>query len=400
MNAAPRAAGRLLYFESREDLSIDCRPGEEPTITHTSARGLCLDDRAGRPQLVYMSSVSPDAFPPWPKWEPPDAGAPVVARLLETSCRAVGTETLRVRWVSSVQDVFIGREDGVVLGDRRSGWRIRLDAGSATVELACGGPPPDPADPRLTQMAATLRATVERRAECVPPTLGPTTVVLAPGAAGVWVHEVFGHALEADTFAAGRSWLGRADAPIPQDILICDDPRRCRTPISIDDEGTPTATVILVEGGRVATCLHDRASAKRASHRPTGSARRASFRDPVLPRMSCTFIESGTLSRGQILSTVSEGIHVRRMEAGAVDPFRGRATFRVTDAERIHRGAIGDALEPHVLEIQARLGFPGLLVGDDLEFDASPGSCHRDGQTLITSVGAPTVCLGMVGVVR
>jgi TldD protein len=368
-----KSPGKTIEFrESREDLAIERGPGGARSTTHTIAHGEWCGSayRSIEPPEDWSGTTDPSR----------ERAAAVVDRLAER-------DGVRVRWVSSVQRVLIVRDDGRTVEDRREGWRLRLDSGSATVEIARGGSPPNPDDPSLDACVATLADSVARRAQCRPAPAGPATVVLAPAAGGVWVHEIFGHALEGDTFARGRSWLARSDAAhLPETILICDDPKLCRAPISIDDEGTPTRLVTLIANGRVESCLH--------------TARRASFRDPVLPRMSHTYLEAGAMSRDEILASVADGIHVRRMEAGAVDPLLGRATFRVTDADRIRRGRICEALEPHVLEIHAGLGFRGLLIGDDLSHDRSPGSCHRDGQTVITSVGAPTVCLGMVGVVR
>ena len=38
------------------------------------------------------------------------------------------------------------------------------------------------------------------------------------------------------------------------------------------------------------------------------------------------------------------------------------------------------------------------MVADDLRFETCIGSCHRDGQALAISVGAPTVCIGVAEV--
>jgi TldD protein len=179
-----------------------------------------------------------------------------------------------------------------------------------------------------------------------------------------------------------------------------DDPRECRAPIRVDDEGVETAQTVLVANGRIVSCLHDRSTARSMGVQSTGHGRRATFRDPTRPRMACTFIGPGTTSAAELLRGVRDGIYVRRMEAGCTNPRTGRSVFRVVDADRIHNGTIDVAVEAHVLEIDARRAVTDLQIGDDLAFDTCIGSCHRDGQTLITSVGAPTVCIGLAGVAR
>jgi predicted Zn-dependent protease len=394
---------------------------------HTHASGLCLDDPEAKTQLAYISSADPadaarlvrGALPPERETDsPPHATAPGGAHrgaALEAAVAFHGTVAarvapaeVRVLWVASRQRVTIARDDGLVVSDLRAGFRLRIDGFSekrghrvtATVELA-RGEPPVPGDPRLVQLAERLADGLDRRGDLKPAPRGEATIVLAPGLGGIWAHELFGHALEGDERTRGRCWLaGLRPGVLPEELRVSDDPRLCRTPIAVDDQGTATSNTRLIGSGRLASALHDRESAARDRHTPTGHGRRASFRDPVLPRMSCTFVEAGTMTAEEILSGVDDGIHVRRMEAGAADTASGRATFRVVDADRIRRGALAGPLEAHVLEIQAGQGFRGLRIADDLDFDTCVGSCHRDGQTLITSVGAPTLCLGMVGVVR
>jgi len=113
--------------------------------------------------------------------------------------------------------------------------------------------------------------------------------------------------------------------------------------------------------------------------------------------MGCTFVAPGERTADEIRDGVVDGIYVRRLEAATTDPASGRATFRVTDADRVHRGRLDAPLLPHLLYVEGQQVLRGsVLVADDLEFDRCVGSCHRDGQPLAISVGAPTICIGLV----
>lgn len=115
--------------------------------------------------------------------------------------------------------------------------------------------------------------------------------------------------------------------------------------------------------------------------------------------MGCTFIENGTDDPNEILQNVQEGIYVRRMESAHTDPTTGRAVFRVTDADRIRCGKLVSPLKPHLLETVAEKALEAIEgIGCDLAFDRCIGTCHRQGQPLPTSVGAPTICTRLMTV--
>jgi TldD protein len=206
-----------------------------------------------------------------------------------------------------------------------------------------------------------------------------------------------GHALEADTVLAGDSWLARSDAPTPpSELAVLDDPRRGRAAWRFDDEGEAARVVSLLRGGGVAGGLHDRTTAATSERQPTGHGRRSSFREPVRPRMGCTFVAAGPLAPEEVVRDVRDGIYVRRMEAGSTDTRSGRAVFRVTDSDLLCDGAIDAPLRPHLLIVDGPRALPTMnRIAGDLVFDTCIGSCHREGQPLATSVGAPTFWIGL-----
>ena len=115
--------------------------------------------------------------------------------------------------------------------------------------------------------------------------------------------------------------------------------------------------------------------------------------------MGCTFIGAGRSSPGELIERVREGIYVRRMDAATVEPRTGRAVFRVTEADAIRNGRTVSPLVPHLLQVDGRKVLAEMRwVADDLTFDVCVGSCHRDGQPLAISVGAPTIWLGVATV--
>jgi len=180
---------------------------------------------------------------------------------------------------------------------------------------------------------------------------------------------------------------------------VLDDPRRGRASWHVDDEGTPARAVPLFREGRVVGRLHDRSTARLEGREPTGHGRRASFREPVRPRMGCTFLAPGRSAPEEAVSGLERGIYVRRMEAAHTDPRTGRAVFRVTDADRIQNGRLVAPLGPHLIRVEGRVALGEIAcVARDLAFDVCVGSCVHHGQPLAVSVGSPTFRVGPTSV--
>jgi TldD protein len=155
----------------------------------------------------------------------------------------------------------------------------------------------------------------------------------------------------------------------------------------------------LIDRNRIVGGMHDWSSARRLGVAPTGHGRRASYLDPVLPRMGCTYVDAGVEDPADILRLTPSGVFIRRLVAGHTDPASGRASFTVTDADRIVGGRCAEPIDAFMFELDAREALPAIdRVGHDLAFDTCIGSCLRDGQPLAVSVGAPTIRIGVVTV--
>ena len=421
--------GIQLFYERREDLVLTVTDRTRPVSGHTYTCGaaalgpngraafqsdpvpddmarlaaLVADDRPRVPAAA-RNRTGADAAPSMLN---PDEAARIVAELADRAARIQRGAAVSARWVGFEQRVRVARSGGPVVRDVRSAARVRVEArmqhgdtmAEAVAEAALTPDRPGSRE-KLIGLAHQVTERLERRLDAAEPPAGEACVVMAPGAGGVLIHELVGHALEADVVLAGDSWLSRfKERWIPEDLTVIDDPRRGRAAWRFDDEGEPARATPLLRGGRVAGWLHDRATAARSGQRTTGHGRRASFREPILPRMGATFVAPGSLSPEEVIEGAREGVYVRRMEAARTDPRAGRAVFRVSDADLILGGRVGRPLEPFLLHVDGQAALRGLTrVADDLRFDTCIGSCHRDGQPLAISVGAPTFCIGVAEV--
>lgn len=223
---------------------------------------------------------------------------------------------------------------------------------------------------------------------------GTGAVLLSGEAGGTMVHEACGHGLEADIvqkdFSVYRDKIGKTVAS-PMVTLVDDGslPGLLGSG-NFDDEGTPCRKNILIEGGVLKGYLTDRLSARNGGLVLTGNGRRSSYRSTPQPRMTNTYIEPGDTSPEDILKAMKEGLFVKKMGGGEVDPTTGDFVFHVTegflvkDGRLLHpvRGAVLTGNGPETLmDIEA--------IGNDLHF--LPGMCGKSGQSVPVSDGQPSL---------
>ncbi|WP_405646274.1 metallopeptidase TldD-related protein [Streptomyces uncialis] len=137
-------------------------------------------------------------------------------------------------------------------------------------------------------------------------------LVLDPGRAGAFFHELVGHPMEADVVASGTSYLGRrADLPVaPGWLTVVDGGGRAARGLrsAVDDEGTACRDAVLIDGGRVGEPMTDLATAGLLGTAPTGHGRRLDYRHPAIPRMTHTAALVGDAPGGTGVGDAPGGI--------------------------------------------------------------------------------------------
>ncbi len=232
--------------------------------------------------------------------------------------------------------------------------------------------------------------------EAAPAPAGEMPVVLAAGSSGILLHEAIGHGMEADFARKGVSiYADRLGKPVARPfVTIVDDGTEpnARGSINVDDEGNEAGRTVLVEGGVLATYLHDRISARHYGVAPTGNGRRESYRHPPLPRMRSTYMLPGPHRREEIVASVKRGLYCQNFANGQVNIGAGDFTFYVKNGWLIEDGRLTRPVKdvnlvgngPRVLELVD-------MVSDDLAIDEGGWTCGKDGQSVPVSQGLPTV---------
>jgi len=232
--------------------------------------------------------------------------------------------------------------------------------------------------------------------DAVPAPAGEMDVVLGPGWPGILLHEAVGHGLEGDfnrkkTSAFAGLMGQRVASP---GVTIVDDGTIAerRGSLSIDDEGTPTSSTMLIEDGILVGFMQDRQNARLMGMNPTGNGRRQSYAHIPMPRMTNTYMLAGTHDPAEILGSVKNGLYAVAFGGGQVDITSGKFVFSCTEAYRIENGKIGAPVKGAMLignGPDALTRVP--MIGNDMKLDPGIGTCGKNGQGVPVGVGQPTM---------
>lgn len=177
---------------------------------------------------------------------------------------------------------------------------------------------------------------------------GAASAVFGPVAAGVLVHEVIGHALEAGAALAGSAlWRLRGERFGHPELEVHDDGREAEAweRLSADEEGTPLGHARLITGGRVVGMVTDRMSAQRLElDRSSGHGRRGGFAHRPSARVRHTVVTGGRDDPAGIIADTRAGVLVESVDTGEADVRDGRFTIRVREGRQISDGRLGPLL--------------------------------------------------------
>ncbi len=232
--------------------------------------------------------------------------------------------------------------------------------------------------------------------DAVTPKGGEMPVVLGAGPSGILLHEAIGHGMEADFNRKNTSiYATKIGKPVAEKfVTIVDDATLpdARGSIHVDDEGTLGQRTVLVDGGSMASYLHDRISAHHYGLKSTGSGRRESFRFVPMPRMRSTYMQPGPHHRSEIIASVKKGIYCESFSNGQVNIGGGDYTFFLKTGYLIEDGKLGRPIK----DVNLIGNGPDTLtkismVANDLVIDEGGWTCGKNGQSVPVSQGMPTV---------
>jgi TldD protein len=165
-----------------------------------------------------------------------------------------------------------------------------------------------------------------------------------------------------------------------------------RGSLNVDDEGNPTQNTVLIEDGVLRGYIQDSLNARLMKVAVTGNARRESFANLPMPRMTNTYMLSGDRDPEEIVRSVKKGIYATNFGGGQVDITNGKFVFSMAEAYMIENGKVtypvkGATLIGNGPDALTRV----TMVGNDMSLDPGIGTCGKDGQSVPVGVGQPTL---------
>jgi predicted Zn-dependent protease len=415
-----------VFVEERRDTVLEWRDGEVTGVCVVSDAGLSARwRRAGAEQLVFSAGAD-------------DAAAREVVRALR---EAAGSEPLPIRLTRGEEaaEVEDGAAMGVPRGRRRLAallarhmprhrlrWTLRETArqtvparGEAVVSLsrllsieggftaasrrgdearvfAFHAPEAEAASDTLREALETASAPREKAMPCPD---GETDVVLAGGCAAMFFHEVLSHPGEAGVESPLSALVdARIAAP---DLDVRDEPGRLDLfgGYEADDEGTRPRAVKLLDSGRLAGRLTDRAHRGRPQP-STGHGRRGGPSDAPLPRGSNLVVSPGHATDEEMARRLGSGLWIEELAGGSVELTSGLFRLAFPRARRVRRGRLADEIGPGILsgEILAALKGVESGLGRDVRPYRQLGWCAKRGQVVPVGGAAPTVLVRRLAV--
>ncbi len=226
----------------------------------------------------------------------------------------------------------------------------------------------------------------------VDPAPGEWPVVLGRHQSGVMVHEAVGHPLEGDSNWQKTSimWDQMGKMVAHPSVTIYDDATipHFRGSLNVDDEGTPSEKVVLIENGRLVNYLHDRLSARILKMKPNGHGRRERFDNVPIPRMCNTVLAPGQASPEDVIGSVKKGFFAESYAGGMVED-TGKFTFSVNLGYLIEDGRLTQPVKNATLiGTNLQILKEVEMIGNDMDYFL--GTCGKSGQGAPVTAGTPT----------
>ncbi|HUS79482.1 MAG TPA: TldD/PmbA family protein [Patescibacteria group bacterium] len=219
---------------------------------------------------------------------------------------------------------------------------------------------------------------------------GVFTVVIDPANVGVFIHEAFGHANEADSVLQRRSFqYGLLETQIASEIVtVISDPTMpyMKGSYPYDEEGTPAKEFTIIEDGILKNYMHTRETAAELGMEPTGNARASDYAVKPIARMNNLYIESGDWKLEEIIEDTKYGLLIEGSRGGMEDPERGGFQLSAQNCYLIEKGEVKHPLRDVAMTGQT---LDVLLSIDALadDFYLHPGHCGKGEPGIMQGAG-------------
>lgn len=220
-------------------------------------------------------------------------------------------------------------------------------------------------------------------------------MILDPSLAGVFIHEIFGHTLEADNSSNFYKKL-----KIDPKLEIIDSPILCSGVVNYqyDDEGTPAAENILIKNGKIISLIHDKESGKHFEVKSTGNGRSESYTSDILPRMTNLIINKGEWNLEEAVSDIEDGYYGYGFLGGGQNPLLNTYCVSPQLLCKISKGNIEGVIKNAYMTGDIADTLKNIVaIGKDQENSAA--ICGKKNQSIIVGIISPFLKINKVNLI-
>ncbi len=212
-------------------------------------------------------------------------------------------------------------------------------------------------------------------------------VILDPSLAGAFIHEIYGHSLEADNTYSN---IHNKKLKINSNLEIKDSPVLSSGIVNyqFDDEGIPASENTLIKDSKILNLIHNRESSKCIEVNPTGNGRSESYTSDVLPRMTNIIINKGDWNFEEIISDMKNGYYAVGFKGGVHNPLYDNFSLSPQLCFKIINGKIESILKNAYIVGGLKNTLKYIeAIGNRQETIAS--MCGKKGQIIMVGIVSP-----------
>ncbi|RLI77082.1 TldD/PmbA family protein [Archaeoglobales archaeon] len=236
------------------------------------------------------------------------------------------------------------------------------------------------------ELAEEVKDVLNKLVNAKTPPSGEMNVIMDSSLAGVFIHEAFGHAVEADHVLQNSSVVAdRLNTKVADEsVNVYDDPSIQEFGFySFDDEGVKAEKKAIIENGILKSFLHSKETASKLNGK-AGNARAQGVDEPLV-RMSNTYIDEGNYTFDELLENAE--IYLIGSRGGETNPATGYFHFNAQYGYIVKNGEIAEMIRDVSLSGNTLKILHSIKVGKGVKFD--PGFCGKAGQLVPVADGAP-----------
>ena len=228
---------------------------------------------------------------------------------------------------------------------------------------------------------------------------GAYDLVMPAGVGALFIHECLGHGVEIQNASKEASIFHRklGEKIANEKISLIDDPtlQDHWGSLQRDDWGNEAQSVILLEKGILKNYLVDQFADDTLGMAQNSRARSENASIRPAARMTNTYLANGEDEPEAIYGSLENGIIIREMGSGKIDPLTGDVKIIVKAADYVENHVIMGRIKNFMIVTNSlEILNNTCMIGNDLKFVS--GFCNSVSGKIPVSAGQPTIRINQV----